>query len=86
MQQCRQGQCVQARRFALTAQALRSLEAAAAAVRLQEPVLLVGETGSGKTTLLQHLADQVKADIAAEQFACAAGAAVLGSVGRLHLS
>ena len=28
-------------------------------MRLQEPVLLVGETGSGKTTLLQHLADQV---------------------------
>ena len=29
-------------------------------MKLQEPVLLVGETGSGKTSLLQQLATQVQ--------------------------
>lgn len=45
------------RPFALTSHALRLLEQVALAVRLAEPVLLVGETGTGKTTIVQQLAD-----------------------------
>ena len=58
-QPAQQARGVQAGRYALTGQARRSQEAVAAAVKLQEPVLLVGETGSGKTSLLQQLATQV---------------------------
>ncbi|KAI9880197.1 MAG: AAA ATPase midasin [Pleopsidium flavum] len=47
------------RPFALTSHALRLLEQVAAAVRLAEPVLLVGETGTGKTTIVQQLADSL---------------------------
>ena len=56
---CKECHACQAGRYALTGQARRSQEAVAAAVQLQEPVLLVGETGSGKTSLLQQLATQV---------------------------
>jgi midasin len=45
------------RPFATTSHALRLLEQVGAAVRLSEPVLLVGETGTGKTTVIQRLAD-----------------------------
>lgn len=48
--------------FAETAHATRLLEAAAAAVALAEPLLLVGEAGTGKTALLQHLAGKVRLD------------------------
>ncbi|KAJ1918233.1 AAA ATPase midasin [Tieghemiomyces parasiticus] len=44
-------------RFAYTHLALRTLERLGAAVTMNEPVLLVGETGAGKTTAVQHLAD-----------------------------
>ncbi|KAI0458364.1 hypothetical protein F5B21DRAFT_24453 [Xylaria acuta] len=43
--------------FANTSHARRLLEQIAVAVRLREPVLLVGETGIGKTTVVQQLAD-----------------------------
>ncbi|KAI0443860.1 hypothetical protein F4803DRAFT_549785 [Xylaria telfairii] len=43
--------------FANTNHARRLLEQIAAAVKLREPVLLVGETGIGKTTVVQQLAD-----------------------------
>lgn len=43
--------------FANTSHAKRLLEQIAIAVRLREPVLLVGETGIGKTTVVQQLAD-----------------------------
>ncbi|KAI0431499.1 hypothetical protein F5Y09DRAFT_354913 [Xylaria sp. FL1042] len=43
--------------FANTSHAKRLLEQIAIAVKLQEPVLLVGETGIGKTTVVQQLAD-----------------------------
>ncbi|KAI1174155.1 hypothetical protein F4777DRAFT_406432 [Nemania sp. FL0916] len=43
--------------FANTKHARRLLEQIAIAVKLQEPVLLVGETGIGKTTVVQQLAD-----------------------------
>ncbi|KAJ8120619.1 hypothetical protein ONZ43_g2717 [Nemania bipapillata] len=43
--------------FANTNHARRLLEQIAIAVKLQEPVLLVGETGIGKTTVVQQLAD-----------------------------
>ncbi len=39
---------------------MRLMEAAAAAVALVEPLLLVGEAGTGKTALLQHLARKVR--------------------------
>ena len=42
--------------FVRTKYALRSCESIAAAVRMREPCLLVGETGTGKTTLIQELA------------------------------
>lgn len=45
--------------FAETGHTMRLLEAAAAAVALTEPVLLVGEAGTGKTALMQHLAQKV---------------------------
>ncbi|KAI0874718.1 hypothetical protein GGS24DRAFT_330090 [Hypoxylon argillaceum] len=43
--------------FANTSHARRLLEQIATAVKLREPVLLVGETGIGKTTVVQQLAD-----------------------------
>ncbi|GAP86507.1 putative midasin [Rosellinia necatrix] len=43
--------------FANTSHAKRLLEQIAVAVKLREPVLLVGETGIGKTTVVQQLAD-----------------------------
>ncbi|KAH9903691.1 hypothetical protein F4778DRAFT_735131 [Xylariomycetidae sp. FL2044] len=43
--------------FASTSHARRLLEQIASAVRLREPVLLVGETGIGKTTVVQQLAE-----------------------------
>ena len=45
--------------FALTRHALSSMERVAACVRVDEPVLLVGETGTGKTTVVQQLAQQM---------------------------
>ena len=35
------------------------MERVAACVRVDEPVLLVGETGTGKTTVVQQLAQQM---------------------------
>lgn len=49
----------QKRPFATTNHALRLLEQVGAAVRLSEPVLLVGETGTGKTTVVQQMADML---------------------------
>ncbi|TGJ85619.1 hypothetical protein E0Z10_g3140 [Xylaria hypoxylon] len=43
--------------FANTGHARRLIEQIAVAVKLQEPVLLVGETGIGKTAVVQQLAD-----------------------------
>ncbi|KAI0199535.1 hypothetical protein F4808DRAFT_461631 [Astrocystis sublimbata] len=43
--------------FANTSHARRLLEQITVAVKLREPVLLVGETGIGKTTVVQQLAD-----------------------------
>lgn len=45
------------RPFASTTHAKRLLEQIAVAVKMQEPVLLVGETGIGKTTVVQQLAE-----------------------------
>ncbi|PHH82763.1 hypothetical protein CDD82_4928 [Ophiocordyceps australis] len=45
--------------FASTCHAKRLLEQIAIAVKLEEPVLLVGETGIGKTTVVQQLADSL---------------------------
>lgn len=45
------------RPFASTVHAKRLLEQIAIAVKLSEPVLLVGETGIGKTTVVQQLAE-----------------------------
>lgn len=45
--------------FAMTNHAVRLLEQIGVAVRLAEPVLLVGETGTGKTTVVQQLADMM---------------------------
>jgi midasin len=47
------------RPFASTAHAKRLLEQIAVAVKLSEPVLLVGETGIGKTTVVQQLAESL---------------------------
>ena len=44
------------RSFAHTRQTLALMERVAACVRMQEAVLLVGETGTGKTTAVQYLA------------------------------
>ncbi|KAM0753166.1 P-loop containing nucleoside triphosphate hydrolase protein [Meredithblackwellia eburnea MCA 4105] len=45
------------RPYALTKPSLTILEKLAVAVRLSEPVLMVGETGTGKTAAVGHLAD-----------------------------
>ncbi|ORY69584.1 uncharacterized protein BCR38DRAFT_480765 [Pseudomassariella vexata] len=45
--------------FANTSHAKRLLEQIAVAIKLREPVLLVGETGIGKTTVVQQLADSL---------------------------
>ncbi|KAH8805649.1 P-loop containing nucleoside triphosphate hydrolase protein, partial [Xylogone sp. PMI_703] len=47
------------RPFANTTHAKRLLEQVGVAVRMSEPVLLVGETGIGKTTVVQQLADRL---------------------------
>jgi midasin len=47
------------RPFAQTTHAKRLLEQVGAALRMAEPVLLVGETGIGKTTVIQQLADSL---------------------------
>ncbi|RDL37384.1 Midasin [Venustampulla echinocandica] len=47
------------RPFAKTAHAKRLLEQVGVAVKMAEPVLLVGETGIGKTTVVQQLADSL---------------------------
>lgn len=47
------------RPFANTTHAKRLLEQVGVAVKLSEPVLLVGETGIGKTTIVQQLADSL---------------------------
>ncbi|CAG9972097.1 unnamed protein product [Clonostachys byssicola] len=47
------------RPFASTAHARKLLEQIAVAVKLSEPVLLVGETGIGKTTVVQQLAESL---------------------------
>ncbi|PNY23678.1 Midasin [Tolypocladium capitatum] len=47
------------RPFASTAHAKKLLEQIAVAVKMQEPVLLVGETGIGKTTVIQQLAQSL---------------------------
>ncbi|PBP16626.1 ATPase [Diplocarpon rosae] len=47
------------RPFANTTHAKRLLEQVAVAVKMKEPVLLVGETGIGKTTVVQQLADSL---------------------------
>lgn len=50
---------VQSNTFAQTKYARRLLEKIAAAVKMNEPVLLVGETGTGKTTSVQELAQML---------------------------
>jgi midasin len=45
--------------FAHTRQTLTLMERVAACVRMEEAVLLVGETGTGKTTAVQHLARSI---------------------------
>ena len=47
------------RPFANTTHAKRLLEQVGVAVKISEPVLLVGETGIGKTTVVQQLADSL---------------------------
>src|SRR5690606_28699009 len=42
--------------FAHTKQSLKLMEKIATCVRMNEPVLLTGETGTGKTTIVQYLA------------------------------
>ena len=46
------------RPFATTDHTLRQLEGIGAAIAMNEPCLLVGETGTGKTTLVQELASR----------------------------
>ena len=46
--------------IALTTLSSQTLEKLAAAVKLNEPVLLVGETGTGKTTTVQSLASMLQ--------------------------
>ncbi|KAH6668907.1 hypothetical protein B0J14DRAFT_674425 [Halenospora varia] len=48
-----------ARPFANTTHAKRLLEQVGVAVKMSEPILLVGETGIGKTTVVQQLADSL---------------------------
>ncbi|KAL7627174.1 AAA ATPase midasin [Parahypoxylon ruwenzoriense] len=45
--------------FASTSHSRRLLEQISTAVKLREPVLLVGETGIGKTTVIQQLAESL---------------------------
>ncbi|TAQ87529.1 hypothetical protein B7494_g4151 [Chlorociboria aeruginascens] len=47
------------RPFANTTHAKRLLEQVSVAIKMFEPILLVGETGIGKTTVLQQLADSL---------------------------
>jgi midasin len=47
------------RPFANTSHAKRLLEQVGVALKMAEPVLLVGETGIGKTTVIQQLADSL---------------------------
>ncbi|KAF4587825.1 Midasin [Ophiocordyceps camponoti-floridani] len=47
------------RPFASTTHSKRLLEQIARAVKLEEPILLVGETGIGKTTVVQQLAESL---------------------------
>ena len=46
--------------MALTTLCCQTLEKLAVAVKMNEPVLLVGETGTGKTTTVQHLAQMLQ--------------------------
>ena len=46
--------------MAPTTLSCQTLEKLAVAVRMNEPVLLVGETGTGKTTTVQHLAQMLQ--------------------------
>jgi midasin len=46
--------------IALTTLSCQTLEKLAVAVKMNEPVLLVGETGTGKTTTVQHLAQMLQ--------------------------
>lgn len=48
-----------ASQFAMTAHARHVMESVAAAVKMSEPLLLVGESGTGKTASIQYLAEQV---------------------------
>lgn len=52
-------QSPRSRPFANTAHAKRLLEQVGVALKMAEPVLLVGETGIGKTTVIQQLADSL---------------------------
>lgn len=45
--------------FAMTAHARHVMESVSAAVKMSEPLLLVGESGTGKTASIQYLAEQV---------------------------
>jgi midasin len=45
--------------FATTSSSLKNLERIGVAVKLVEPLLLVGETGTGKTTIVQKLASSL---------------------------
>jgi midasin (ATPase involved in ribosome maturation) len=47
--------------LAPTTLSLQIMEKVAVAVKMNEPVLLVGETGTGKTTIVQHLAQLLAA-------------------------
>ena len=47
------------KRFSFTRQSCVLLERIAKCVKLQEPVLLVGETGTGKTSTIQFLAREL---------------------------
>jgi midasin len=53
------------RPFANTTHAKRLLEQVGVAVKMSEPVLLVGETGIGKTTVVQQLADSLRCKLTA---------------------
>lgn len=52
-----------ARQFAMTAHTRHVLESVAAAVKMSEPLLLVGESGTGKTASIQYLAEKVCLDL-----------------------
>ena len=42
---------------------LRLMERIAVCIKMNEPVLLVGETGNGKTTVIQYLAHQLRHEL-----------------------